>query len=137
MGDSFIKELLSDREGQKLYFREDLIFDVTEAICRIMDEKGISKAELAEIAGVSKSNITQLLSGDQNMRLTTIADLLFALDARLQVTAVPIQIAMNDILDGAAAIAQDDWTWVGSFPAGSSSYEAVQKQEADELTKAA
>ena len=137
MGDSFIKELLSDREGQKLYFREDLNFEVAEAICRVMDEKGVSKAQLAEIAGVSKSNITQLLSGDQNMRLTTIADLLFALDARLKVTAVPIQIEMDDILDSTVSVAQNDWTWVGNLPAESSSYEAVQKQEADELAKAA
>lgn len=137
MGDNFIRELLSDRDGQRLYFREDLIFEVTEEICRIMDEKGVSKAELAEIAGVSKSNITQLLSGDQNMRLTTIADLLFALDAKLKVTAVPIQIETNDILDGTVSISQNDWTWVGSLPAESSSYEAVQRQEADELAKAA
>lgn len=137
MGDNFIRELLSDREGKKLYFREDLIFEVTEAICKVMEERGISKAELAEIAGVSKSNITQLLSGDQNMRLTTIADLLFALDARLEVTAVPVEIEMNSILDSTASIAQTDWTFVGNFVTESSSYETIQEREANELTEAA
>jgi len=137
MGDNFIRELLSDREGQKLYFREDLIFEVTEAICKVMEERDISKAELAEIAGVSKSNVTQLLSGDQNMRLSTIADLLFALGSRLEVTTVPVEIELSSILDSTTSIAQDDWTFVGSFATGSSSYETIQDKEAAELAKAA
>ena len=137
MGDNFIRELLSDREGQKLYFREDLIFEVTEAICKVMEERGISRAELAEIAGVSKSNITQLLSGDQNMRLTTVADLLFALDSRLEVAAVPVEVELNSILDTTGSIVQDDWTFVGSSVMESSSYDTIQEREADELAKAA
>jgi len=137
MGDNFIRELLSDREGQRLYFREDLIFEVTEAICKVMEEKDISKAELAEIAGVSKSNIAQLLSGDQNMRLSTIADLLFALGAKLEVKPVPVEIELNDILDSTSLIAQDDWTFVGSLATASSGYETIHDQEAGELAKAA
>lgn len=137
MGDNFIRDLLSDREGQKLYFREDLIFEVTEAICKVMEEGDVSRAELAEMAGVSKSNITQLLSGDQNMRLSTIADLLFALGARLEVTPVPVEAELNGILDSTTSVAQDDWTFVGSLAMSSASYETIQDQEADELAKAA
>ncbi len=137
MGDNFIRELLANREGQRLYFREDLIFEVTEAICKVMEEKDISKAELAEIAGVSKSNITQLLSGDQNMRLSTVADLLFALGARLEVKPVPVEIELTDLLDSTSLIAQDDWTFVGSFATASSGYETIREQEAGELAKAA
>jgi transcriptional regulator with XRE-family HTH domain len=137
MGDNFIRELLSDREGQRLYFREDLIFEVTEAICKVMEEKGISKSELAEIAGVSKSNITQLLSGDQNMRLTTIADLLFALDARLEVTAVPAAIEMDSILDSIRPNLQDDWTLASNVVANAVEYEQINETETMELTQAA
>ena len=137
MGDNFIRDLLSDREGQKLYFREDLIFEVTEAICKVMQEKGISKAELSRIAGVSKSNITQLLSGDHNMRLTTIADLLFALDAKLEVTATPIESELNGILESVTSVTQEDWTFVGSLATESSGYQTIQEQATHELTKAA
>jgi predicted transcriptional regulator len=98
MANTFIEELMSDDEGRKLYFREDLIFEITEAICKVMDEKHINKADLSRLAGVSKSNITQLLSGDQNMRLSTVAELLYALDSKLAVTAVPLDI--NSILEG-------------------------------------
>jgi len=137
MGDNFIRELLSDREGQRLYFREDLIFEVTEAICKVMEERGINKAELAEIAGVSKSNITQLLSGDQNMRLTTVADLLFALDSRLEVTAVPAAIEMDNILDSVRPSLQDHWTLASNVVANAVEYEQINETETRELTQAA
>ncbi len=92
MTKTFIEKLMSDPRGSKLYFREDLIFETTEAICKVMDEKGVSKAELSRLAGVSKSNITQLLSGDHNMRLTTIADLLYSLGSKLAVSAVLLDV---------------------------------------------
>ena len=137
MGDNFIKRLLSDREGQRLYFREDLIFEVTEAICKTMEEKGVSRAELSRMAGVSKSNITQLLTGDHNMRLTTVADLLFALDSRLEVRPVPVDIEVSSILDSTASVAQDEWTFVGSVATQSCNYKAIQQEETHELTRAA
>ena len=92
MTETFIQKLMSDEEGRKLYYREDLIFEVTEAISQIMEEKGVNKTELSRLTGVSKSNITQLLSGDHNMRLTTVADLLYALDSKLAVSGVPLDI---------------------------------------------
>lgn len=98
MTKTFIQKLMSDDKGRKLYFREDLIFEVTEAISQVMEEKGVNKTDLSRLAGVSKSNITQLLSGDHNMRLTTIADLLYALDSKLEVSAIPVDI--NSILQG-------------------------------------
>ena len=45
MKKTFIQELMSDHEGRRLYFREDLIFEVTEVICKTMQEKGISTKE--------------------------------------------------------------------------------------------
>lgn len=137
MGDNFIERLLSDREGQRLYFREDLIFEVTEAICKAMEEKGITRAELSRRAGVSKSNISQLLSGDHNMRLTTIADLLFVLGAKLEVTAVPIESELDGILESTTSATQDDWTFVGGSVLASSDYGEVHEQVTSELAEAA
>jgi len=107
MSKNFIQNLLSDDEGRKLYFREDLMFEVTEAICKVMQEQGMNKAELARRSGVTKSNITQLLSGDHNMTLVTISDLLFALGFKLQVSAVPLDI---DQVFGLASTTQNqEW----------------------------
>ena len=134
MDKSFIDELLSDDEGRKLYNREELIFDVTEAICGAMIQNSINKTKLAQLAGVSKSNITQLLSGDHNMRLTTVEDLLYALDSKLEVTAVALDV--DSILESTASVTESQWTPAVDFMS-SSEYEAITEQEESELTQAA
>lgn len=133
MAKTFVEKLMSDDEGRKLYFREDLIFEITESICKVMAEKDISKAELARRAGVSKSNITQLLSGDHNMRLTTVADLLYAVDSKLEVTPVPLDV--DSILESTASVTESQWTPAVDFMS-SSEYEAITEEES-ELTQAA
>ena len=136
MTKNFIQKLMSDEEGKKLYFREDLIFEITESICRIMEEKHVTKAELSRRAGVSKSNITQLLSGDQNMRLTTIADLLYALDSKLQVSAVPADA--DSILEMITPTANEQWIPVGEFKVEEFEYNEINTMEdTKQLTRAA
>ena len=132
MAETFIQELMSDEEGRKFYFREDLIFEITEEICKVMTEKRISKAELSRLAGVSKSNITQLLSGDQNMRLSTVADLLYALDSKLNVTAVPLNI--DGILDSTTL---DQWAPVMEAAMRQYEYQEININDRDEITLAA
>ena len=135
MATTFIQKLLSDDEGRKLYFREDLIFEITEAICKAMEEKHIKKAELSRLAGVSKSNITQLLSGDHNMRLTTVADLLYALDSKLQVAAIPIDT--DRILEMATSTADDLWIPAGEFGVKKSEYDSIDGHKSIRLIQAA
>ncbi len=132
MAKTFIQKLLSDEEGRKLYFREDLIFEITEEICKVMEEKGISKAELSRLAGVSKSNITQLLSGDHNMRLTTVADLLYALDSKMAVSTVPLDI--DNILE---SITFNSWTPAVELTVKQSEYQEITEEAQKELYQAA
>ncbi len=135
MAKNFIQKLMSDEEGRKLYFREDLIFEITEAICKAMKEKQVTKSELSRLAGVSKSNITQLLSGDQNMRLTTVSDLLYALDSKLQVVAVPIDI--DRILEMTTPTGDDHWIPAKEFIVEELEYNELIKQEGTKFTQAA
>ena len=132
MAKTFIQKLLSDEEGRKLYFREDLIFEITEEICKVMEEKGISKAELSRLAGVSKSNITQLLSGDHNMRLTTVADLLYALDSKMAVSTVPLDI--DNILE---SITFNQWTPAVELTVKQSEYQEITEEAQKGLYQAA
>ena len=132
MAKTFIQKLLSDEEGRKLYFREDLIFEITEEICKVMEEKGISKAELSRLAGVSKSNITQLLSGDHNMRLTTVADLLYALDSKMAVSTVPLDI--DNILE---SITFNPWTPAVELTVKQYEYQEINEEAHKELYQAA
>ena len=85
------KHIPKDKHTQyaRLVAQESLIFDVTEEISRVLKQDGVSRSELAERLGKSKGFITQVLGGDRNMTLRTVADLGFALDRRFDVRAVP------------------------------------------------
>ena len=135
MAKTFIQKLMSDDEGRKLYFREDLIFEITETICKVMEDKHITRAELSRLTDVSKSNISQLLSGDHNMRLTTVADLLYALDSKLEVLAVPLDT--ENILEMFTATVEDQWIPAKEFMVQELEYNGHSEKEEKIFTQAA
>ena len=76
----------SSERNRRLLREEELILDVTEAVSAVMQEAGISKAQLAKRMGRTKGFITQLLSGGRNLTLRTLACLADALEARVTIT---------------------------------------------------
>lgn len=77
----FFKENASfSRAERRLACREDLIYNVTEDLLVIMEDKGITKKELSRLLGKSGAYITQLLNGTRNMTLGTFSDVCFALE---------------------------------------------------------
>ena len=95
-----------------------------------MEEKGVNKAELSKLAGVSKSNITQLLSGDHNMRLSTISDLLYALDSKLEVSTV--SLGTESILETFTVATDDNWIPAKEFTVKESEYNELSELERTE-----
>jgi transcriptional regulator with XRE-family HTH domain len=77
------------REFRRAYAQEDLIANVTEDLCRLMEEQKISRAELARRADTTPSHITQLLDGTRNMTLRTTATLAHALSCHASITFSP------------------------------------------------
>jgi transcriptional regulator with XRE-family HTH domain len=63
--------------------------DLTTAITRRMKQQGMNRAELARAMGVSPGRVSQILSGDGNLTLHTLAAVCVALDARLEARLVP------------------------------------------------
>jgi transcriptional regulator with XRE-family HTH domain len=59
------------------------IAELTEDICRLMEEKRISRAELARRLGTSRAYVTKLLDGNANFTLATMVKLAMALDGAL------------------------------------------------------
>jgi transcriptional regulator with XRE-family HTH domain len=78
MANSVIDDM-NDPEFRKLLAREELILEVTETICNILDSEHISRKELADRLGKSKGFISQLLNGGRNLTLRTVADILHVL----------------------------------------------------------
>lgn len=62
------------------------LFRVTEDILVAMEDRGVTKAELALRLGKSKARISQLLGGSSNMTIGTLADIAFALGLTLDKT---------------------------------------------------
>lgn len=86
---------VNSTEHSKLYASEELSFNVTEDILIHMEDLDVSKKELAEKLGKTKSYISQLLSGSKNMTLRTLSEICFALN--LKPTVHFQEISVNSI----------------------------------------
>jgi len=65
--------------------QDELIFDVTEDLLIAMEDAGITKAELARLMNKSKSRISQMLTGEANMTLRTLATMCFEIGTKIDV----------------------------------------------------
>ena len=73
------KEWLSDRlespEFQRLLEREDFIERYLDEIESLMDEKGVSRSDLARRMNCSRANITQMFRRTKNLTAESMVDL--------------------------------------------------------------
>ena len=86
MKTTILDEYLEDEEFRRLFAQEDLILEVTETICELLENEKISRKELADRLGKSKGFISQLLNGGRNLTLRTVADILHVLGYRASLT---------------------------------------------------
>jgi transcriptional regulator with XRE-family HTH domain len=77
-------------EYERILEEERLILDATETIYRLMEERSVSKADLARLIGRTRGHVTQLLEGGRNMTLRTLADLGYVLGHRIRVDVHPL-----------------------------------------------
>lgn len=71
---------IQDKENKKLFCQENLILEVSELIQGELDSKKVTRKELAEKLGKSKSFVSQILSGSRNLTLRTLSDICYALE---------------------------------------------------------
>jgi len=76
-------------QEERLLDQERLILHVTEVVVGLMHETNVSRQDLATRLGKSKGFVSQLLSGERNMTLRTLADLGHALGYRFALRPVP------------------------------------------------
>ena len=77
---------MNDPEFRKLLAQEELILEVTETICNILEKEKISRKELADRLGKTKGFVSQLLNGGRNLTLRTVADILHVLGYKVSLT---------------------------------------------------
>ncbi len=85
---------MNDPEFRKLLAEQELILEVTETICDILEKENVSRKELADRLGKTKGFVSQLLNGGRNLTLRTVADILHVLGYK--VTLSPQKIAQRE-----------------------------------------
>ena len=84
-------KFVDDPKHLRLYQQEGLTLDVTELICQVMKEQQITRKQLAKKLGKKKRLINQILNGEINIPLRTIADIFTILNKQLIVSLQNIQ----------------------------------------------
>jgi len=88
---------MGDPEFRRLLSQEELILEVTETLCGLLETEKISRKELADRLGKSKGFVSQLLNGGRNLTLRTVADILHVLGYKVSLTPQKIRQESNVI----------------------------------------
>ena len=83
---TLLDKYLEDPEFARLMAQGDLIMEVTETLCELLENEKISRKELADRLGKSKGFVSQLLNGGRNLTLRTVADILHVLGYKVTLT---------------------------------------------------
>jgi len=90
------EQLMESPEFRKQYAIEGLVTEAGEFIARLMQQQGVTKAELARRLGKSRAYITQMLSGSTNLTVRTLAEVAYALGAEVRLEAAPVEAAERE-----------------------------------------
>lgn len=92
---TLMDQYLEDPEFAKLVAQEDLIMEVTERLCELLEKEKVSRKELADRLGKSKGFVSQLLNGGRNLTLRTVADILHVLGYKVSLTPQKLRQECN------------------------------------------
>ena len=83
--DSAPAEIPDSFEGRAAFERDHLSNQIVDGVSNFMRSRGVSQQELAAKLGVSEGRVSQILSGDQNLTLKTLAGLAAALEGHFHI----------------------------------------------------
>lgn len=88
---------LQNAEYRRIYAQEAAMVDASEALAEAMHNSGITRSKLADLLGVSKSEVTARLAGERNITVRKLADTLHAMGYRLEVSIEAHAAEANDV----------------------------------------
>jgi ribosome-binding protein aMBF1 (putative translation factor) len=77
-------------ESHQLYEQERLVLWTAERVSKTMEKTSTSAADLARMLETSHANVTELLSGDHEMTLRTLAKVAYMLGQRVVISLEPL-----------------------------------------------
>jgi transcriptional regulator with XRE-family HTH domain len=93
MNKTLFDEYLESPDNMRCFQQERAIYEVTELIEKLMANLGVTRTQLASKLGQSKAWVTQLLDGEKNKTIRTVADVFAVLGHEFHGSCKPIQIA--------------------------------------------
>jgi plasmid maintenance system antidote protein VapI len=101
-GNKSFRELIRLAEAREAHWEQWIIGDFVQSLTRRMDDLHISRTALAQRLGVSASHITQVLRGDRNLTVQSMAKLARAADSIVRVHLAPKGSSTRwlDMVDG-------------------------------------
>ena len=81
----WIERQVAEWDADPDFILEGVLLAVNERICELMQEKKISRAELARRLGRSRAYVTRLLNGQPNVTLKTLTQIAVALGEGIEV----------------------------------------------------
>lgn len=113
---------LRELTREQVYAEEDALIDFQFALIDAMRERGMSKAELAEVLGVSRARVSQLFAPDANPTLKLAARALLAVGLKNEycqrAKAEAVNTHLHDDVEEhlLAGVSTDtSFSWLGEF----------------------
>lgn len=112
------RKFFGDVEESVGYWSDEPVTEFIEDVCRLMEEKKVSRAELARRLGTSRAYVTKLLDGNANFTLATMVKVAMALEGALHVHISDKRALTRwfDELPGEEAQGQPNQTVRTTFP---------------------
>lgn len=79
------RKMFQEAESQAGYWIDGPITEFIEDLSRLMEEQGVTRAELARRMGTSRAYITKMLGGNANFTLLTMVKLAMVLDGAVHI----------------------------------------------------
>jgi transcriptional regulator with XRE-family HTH domain len=98
MKKTLVEEYVEDPGHMRLFQQERAIYEATELLESVMREEGVTRSELAKRLGKSKGWVTQLLDGEANKTIRTLADAFAVLGREYCCFQRPIRVG-NKVVD--------------------------------------
>jgi transcriptional regulator with XRE-family HTH domain len=104
MSESNFRELFRKAEESLTYQVEGSILDFTEDLCGVMNEQGVTRAELARRLGTSPAYVTKILRGRSNFTLASMVRVATALGCEVRLH-LALRGAMTRWIDDLSSVA--------------------------------
>ena len=75
-----------EKEREQEIYQSYLCNALLDKVCETMNKKNISNTQLATLMGISKSEVSRLLSNNRNLTVKMVARIFYALGEKVKIT---------------------------------------------------